>query len=143
MTLDNLVGMSLEIITPDPLTIRRLLEAAQRNMQDARIIQLSNENRFDAAYKAIMQMANAVLQSKGFRTLTSKPGHHQTMIQTLPKTLEIPHTQMLILDALRKQRNVADYSGDLVTDAVVNECILQAETLWEIIETKTSLLNEK
>lgn len=143
MTLDNLVGMSLEIITPDPLTIRRLLEAAQRNMQDARIIQLSNENRFDAAYKAIMQMANAVLQSKGFRTLTSKPGHHQTMIQTLPKTLEIPHTQMIILDALRKQRNVADYSGDLVTDAVVNECILQAETLWEIIETKTSLLNEK
>lgn len=143
MTLDNLVGMSLEIITPDPLTIRRLLEAAQRNMQDARIIQLSNENRFDAAYKAIMQMANAVLHSKGFRTLTSKPGHHQTMIQTLPKTLEIPHTQMIILDALRKQRNVADYSGDLVTDAVVNECILQAETLWEIIETKTSLLNEK
>lgn len=143
MTLDNLVGMSLEIITPDPLTIRRLLEAAQRNMQDARIIQLSNENRFDAAYKAIMQMANAVLQSKGFRTLTSKPGHHQTMIQTLPKTLEIPHTQMIILDALRKQRNVADYSGDLVTDAVVNECILQAETLWEIIETKMSLLNEK
>lgn len=143
MTLDNLVGMSLEIITPDPLTIRRLLKAAQRNLQDARIIQLSNENRFDAAYKAIMQMANAVLQSQGFRTLTSKPGHHQTMIQTLPKTLEIPHTQMITLDALRKQRNVADYSGDLVTDAAVNECILQAEVLWETIETKTSLLNEK
>lgn len=143
MTLDNLVGMSLEIITPDPLTIRRLLKAAQRNLQDARIIQLSNENRFDAAYKAIMQMANAVLQSQGFRTLTSKPGHHQTMIQTLPKTLEIPHTQMIILDALRKQRNVADYSGDLVTDAAVNECILQAEALWKTIETKTSLLSEK
>lgn len=143
MTLDSLVGMSLEIITPDPLTIRRLLEAAQRNLQDAKLIQLSNENRFDAAYKAIMQMANAVLQSQGFRTLTSKPGHHQTMIQTLPKTLEIPHNQMIILDTLRKQRNVADYSGDLVTDAAVSECILQAQALWEVIQTKTSLLNEK
>jgi hypothetical protein len=39
---------------------------------------LSNENRFDAAYKAIMQLSNAALQAAGFRTLTSKTGHHQT-----------------------------------------------------------------
>ena len=142
MTLDNLVGMSLEIITPDVASIRRLLDAAQRNLQDATLIQLSNENRFDAAYKAIMQMANAALQSRGFRTLTSKPGHHQTMIQTLPKTLEITHAQMVVLDALRKQRNVADYSGDLVTDAAVTECIAQAKSLWTIIETNTSLLKD-
>ena len=142
MTLDNLVGMSLETITADVVSIRRLLEAAKRNLQDATLIQLSNENRFDAAYKAIMQMANAALQSRGFRTLTSKPGHHQTMIQTLPKTLEITHAQMVILDALRKQRNVADYSGDLVTEAAVAECITQAKSLWTIIETKTSLLKD-
>ena len=104
MTLDNLVGMSLETITPDPLTIRRLLDAAKRNLQDAKLNQLSNENRFDVAYKAIMQMANAALQSRGFRTLTSKPGHHQTMIQSLPKTLDVSHQQMIILDALRKQQ---------------------------------------
>jgi PBP1b-binding outer membrane lipoprotein LpoB len=142
VTLDNLVGMSLETITPDPLTIRRLLDAAKRNLQDAKLNQLSNENRFDVAYKAIMQMANAALQSRGFRTLTSKPGHHQTMIQSLPKTLDVSHQQMIILDALRKQRNVADYSGDLVTDAAVTECIAQAESLWQIIETKTHLLKD-
>ncbi len=50
---------------------------------------MSTENRFDAAYKAIMQIANAALQVNGYRTLTSKPGHHQTMIQSLSKTLEI------------------------------------------------------
>lgn len=125
------------------MTIRRLLDAAQRNLQDATLVQLSNENRFDAAYKAIMQMANAALQSQGFRTLTSKPGHHQTMIQTLPKTLGISREQMIVLDALRKQRNVADYSGDLVTDAAVIEAIHQAQFLWKIIETKTSLLKEQ
>ena len=143
MTLDNLVGMTVETIKPDPLTIRRLLDAAQRNLQDATLVQLSNENRFDAAYKAIMQMANAALQSQGFRTLTSKPGHHQTMIHTLPKTLGIGREQMIVLDALRKQRNVADYSGDLVTDAAVLEAIHQAQSLWKIIETKTSLLKEQ
>ncbi len=52
MTLDNLLGISLERIQPDPLTIQRLLEAAKRNIKDAQIEAVSNENRFDASYKA-------------------------------------------------------------------------------------------
>ncbi len=130
MTLDNLLRMSLERVAPDALTIQRLVEAAQRNINDAQIEAVSNENRFDAAYKAIMQMANAALQASGYRTLTSKPGHHQTMIQTLPKTLGLDTDLMIVLDALRKQRNVADYSGDLVADSAVAECISHAEQLW-------------
>jgi hypothetical protein len=81
MTLDNLIGKLLETIEPDPVAIHRLLDAARRNIKDAEIVGLSNENRFDAAYKAIMQLANASLQTAGFRTLTSMPGHHQTMLQ--------------------------------------------------------------
>lgn len=130
MTLDNLLGMSLERIEADPLTIQRLLEAAQRNIRDAEVEVISNENRIDAAYKAIMQMANAALQANGYRTLSSKPGHHQTMIQTLPKTIGLDTEIMIVLDALRKQRNVADYSGDLVADSAVAECIDQARRLW-------------
>ena len=133
MTLENLLGMSLERIEPDPLTIRRLLEAAQRNIQDAQIAVISNENRFDAAYKAIMQMANAALQATGYRTMTSKPGHHQTMIQTLQKTVGLDTDTLIVLDTLRKQRNVADYSGDLVTGAAVIECIRHAEQLCELV----------
>ena len=63
MTLDNLLGMSLERIDADPLAIQRLLEAAQRNIADAQVEDISNENRFDAASKAIMQMANTALQA--------------------------------------------------------------------------------
>ncbi len=130
MTLDNLLGMSLERIDADPLAIQRLLEAAQRNIADAQVEAISNENRFDAAYKAIMQMANTALQANGYRTLSSKPGHHQTMIQTLPKTIGLDTEIMIVFDALRKQRNVADYSGDLVADSAVAECIDQAKLLW-------------
>jgi len=140
MTLENLIGKSLEEITPDASAIKRLLEAAQRNISDAKITGLSNENKFDMAYKAIMQLSNAALQATGYRTLTSKPGHHQTMIQSLPKTVGINIDQMIILDSLRKQRNVADYSGDLVTNTTMEECLNQAEALLKEV---TSWLNSE
>lgn len=129
MTLDNLVGINLEEIVPDAIMIQRLLAAAKRNINDAQIEQLSNENSFDSAYKAIMQLANVALQANGYRTLTSKPGHHQTMIQSLTKTIGLDREVVIVLDALRKQRNVADYSGDLVPDANVIECIDYAKQL--------------
>ena len=74
------------------------------------------------------------MQASGFRTLTSKPGHHQTMIQSLPKTVGINQLDMVVLDALRKQRNVADYSGDLVTEKMVHECILHAQELMQAVD---------
>ena len=74
MSLDKLVGISLEKLEPDSTSIARLLAAARRNIADATIMAVSSENRFDAAYKAIMQLANASLQANGFRTLTSGPG---------------------------------------------------------------------
>lgn len=129
MTLDNLIGKLLERIEPDQYAIQRLVEAAQRNIRDAQLEGLSNETRFDTGYKAIMQLANAALQASGFRTLTSKPGHHQTLIQSLVKTIGIETDRMIVLDALRKQRNVTDYSGDLVEDAAVKECLEQAQDL--------------
>ncbi|WP_203594680.1 hypothetical protein [Wenzhouxiangella limi] len=61
MTLDNLVGSSLERIDVNPEAIRRLIVAAERNLADAQVEAISPENRFDAAYKAIMQLANAAL----------------------------------------------------------------------------------
>tara|TARA_R110001592_G_scaffold65691_2_gene201563 strand:+ start:708 stop:1148 length:441 start_codon:yes stop_codon:yes gene_type:complete len=131
MTLDNLIGKNLEAITPDAAVIKRLLDAAVRNIADAQIDGLSNENQFDMAYKAIMQLANVAMQANGYRTLTSKPGHHQIMIQSLPKTVGLDVDQMIILDGLRKQRNVADYSGDLVVDSALAECLVQAESLLD------------
>ena len=61
--------------------------------------------------------------------MTSKPGHHQTAIQTLPKTVGLATEQVIVLDALRKVRNVADYAGDLVPESAVSECIDSAQQL--------------
>lgn len=133
MTLDNLAGKTLETITPDAETIKRLLSAAKRNLQDSQVSELSEENRFDMAYKAIMQLANAVLQANGYRTLTSVPGHHMTMIQTLPKTVGLDQEAVIVIDALRKQRNIVDYSGDLVSEGMTAECIDMANELYQTV----------
>ncbi len=129
MTLMNLLGISLDTVAPDRAQVARLLAAAQRNIVDAQLQGLSSENRFDAAYKAIMQMAMVALNANGYRTLTSKPGHHQTALQTLPLTVGLAQPQVIVLDALRKQRHPADYSGDLVPDSAAAECLASAKAL--------------
>lgn len=133
MSLKNLLGISLDAVPPDKGHVAKLLAAAQRNIADAQLRGLSAETRFDAAYKAIMQLAMVALNANGYRTLTSKPGHHQTALQTLPLSVGLPQARVIVLDALRKQRNLSDYSGDLVPDAAAAECLASAQELLKHI----------
>jgi len=96
---------------------------------DARAEIISDETRFDVAYKAIMQLALAAMMVSGFRPSTNEPGHHQTMIQSLPHTLGLPNDAWVVLDALRRKRNVSDYQGDPIEPEAVSECIAQATAL--------------
>lgn len=130
MTLANLLAIQrLLAFSATPEGVQRLLAAAVRNLADAQLAQLSAENRFDAAYKCIMQCAMLGLWAHGYRTSTSQPGHHQTALQALPLTMGLPNDIIIVLDALRKQRNLNDYEGDPIGDAVVIECLGQAQTL--------------
>jgi len=60
-----LLGISLDAIPPDKVLVAKLMAAAQRNMADTQLPGLSAENRFDAAYKAIMQVAMVALHANG------------------------------------------------------------------------------
>ena len=130
MTLDNLLATGQLIRQPaNKIAIQKLLAAAERNLADAALPDLSVDNRFDAAYKTIMQCAMVGLLARGYRTSTSKPGHHQTAIQSLPKTIGLPQRTVIVLDALRKQRNVNDYEGDPLSDSALAACLEQAALL--------------
>ncbi|CAN5202486.1 hypothetical protein BH11PSE14_BH11PSE14_12510 [soil metagenome] len=74
------------------------------------------------------------LWAQGFRTSTSRPGHHQTAIQSLPLTLGVATSTMVVLDGLRKQRNLSDYEGDEVSTAVLLASIEEAAKLLESTE---------
>src|SRR5262245_64236939 len=103
--------------------IERLLAAARRNLRDAHVKENSSETRFDAAYKAIMQSALAALMMHGYRPDTNRPGHHMTVLQSTPLTLGLASKRVAVLDALRRQRNVSDYTGDDVDDSTASNCI--------------------
>lgn len=132
MSLSNLQAIGrLQPLPLDPAGMAKLLRAARQNLADARVEQISNGNRFDAAYKCILQCAMLGLWANGWRTSTSQPGHHQTAIQTLDQTLGVSRDDLIVLDALRRQRNLNDYEGDPIADATLHACLQAADTLLE------------
>ena len=50
---------------------------------------------------------------------------------------------MRVLDALRKQRNLSDYDGGLVTDQALHECLQQANALCRLAEQQLQTLMNK
>ena len=130
MSLDNLAKIGrLKPHSPTRAEIGDLLAAAHRNVQDARAENISTENRFDAAYKCIMQAALVGLMASGYRPDTKVPGHHQTVIQSLPKTIGLSAQRLAVLDALRTKRNLSDYTGKPVDTASLRSAITEAEQL--------------
>jgi uncharacterized protein (UPF0332 family) len=111
--------------------VQRLLAAAARNLTDAAAATISAETRFDAAYKAVMQSALAALLATGYRPDTNRPGHHATLIQTLPLTIGLAQSRVIVLDTLRRKRNLADYTGEDIDDSSVEYCIAEATQLLQ------------
>lgn len=106
--------------------LQKMLATARTRLQDAQRTDNSSETRFDCAYTV------AALHAQGWRTSTSKPGHHQTTIGCLVHTLGISPATVRVLDALRKQRNLSDYDGEMVTEQALQECLQQAEALYRL-----------
>ncbi len=115
--------------------VARLLAAVQRNLKDAGRRENSAETRFDCAYKAIMQCALIAMTAAGYRPSTNAPGHHQTMIQSLPLTLGVSNDAWIVLDGLRKKRNQNDYSGAPISRLEADEAIANAADLLAAVQS--------
>jgi len=132
MSLQNLAKIGqLHAHTASREEIRRLLAAAERNLLDSRVESISDGARFDLAYKCVMQCAMVGLMASGYRPSTTLPGHHQTMIQSLALTFDVPAETWVVLDQLRRKRNANDYSGDIVEPAAMQACIAHAHALLQ------------
>jgi hypothetical protein len=136
MSLQNLAKIGqLHPHEARPDEIGRLLSAAQRNLTDAGRRENSAETRFDCAYKAIIQCAMIALMAAGYRTSSNAPGHHQTVIQSLPLTLGVDNATWIELDAFRKKRNQNDYMGIAISQAEVDEAIAHATKLLTTVQS--------
>lgn len=135
MTLQNLARIGqLKAHEATLDEVKRLLASARRNLADAAYTGLSNETRFDCAYKAIMQCALVAMLASGFRPSTNALGHHQTMIQSLPLTIGLANDRWILLDALRKKRNQNDYTGASMADDETRQAIAEAKALLPEVE---------
>jgi hypothetical protein len=130
MTLENLLRIGkLKAHAADEAEIARLLGSADRALKDAAAAGLSSDSRLDLAYRALMQAALVAVMANGYRPATSEPGHHQLLLQALPKTIGMAPERVQVLEAYRKARNQMDYRGVPVSDAVAGECVEDARRL--------------
>lgn len=148
MTLRNLLktGQLVEH-KADAAEIGRMLEAATRNIDDAKSTTVSPETRFEAAYRGITQCAMVALWANGFRLSKSHVGHHQTLIQVLPAAVGLGIRQIRLLDTFRVKRNAIDYTGDAVDEESLRACIEAAGDLLRLLrlwlgEQRPDLLQE-
>ncbi|HVS11482.1 MAG TPA: DNA-binding protein [Planctomycetota bacterium] len=130
MTLENLLRTGqLKAHAADEREILRLLDSAQLALKDAAVADLSGDSRLNLAYRALVQAALAAVLANGYRPSTSEPGHHQLLLQTLPKTIGLASERVRVLEAFRKARNQNDYRGIPVSDATARECAEEARRL--------------
>lgn len=118
MTLENLASIGrLKPHNAARVEIQRLLAAAEASLKDAGLREISTSSRFDMAYKSLTQSALVALLANGYRPSTSEPGHHQTILRTLPKTVGLAAERLKLFDVFRRARNAADYEGEPVEDS--------------------------
>jgi hypothetical protein len=130
MSLENLMKIGrLKPHSGSKEDASKLLAAARRNLRETGIPGLSPETRFDLAYKAVMQCGLLALLAHGCRPSTNEPGHHATIIQTLPLTIGLDSERMIVLDKMRRMRNANDYSGDIVSEEETAASIRSAQSL--------------
>jgi hypothetical protein len=128
--LENLLRIGkLKAYAADEREIARVLDSAQLALKDAAVADLSGDSRLNLAYRAMMQAALAAVLANGYRPSTSEPGHHQLLLQALPKTIGLASERVLVLEAFRKARNQNDYRGLPVSDATARECAEEAGRL--------------
>jgi hypothetical protein len=69
--------------------------------------------------------------ANGYRPDTNQPGHHMTVLQSLPKTIGLPGGRLAMLDTLRRKRNLVAYTGENIDEGSFKQCVKEAERLQE------------
>lgn len=109
--------------------IERLLQSAQRRIDDASSQSIHPETRLAQAYEAIRLCATVALRAQHLRARNDR-GKHYVTIETLRHTLGLPHDLIDYFQILRDVRHKALYEGESnVTENQVNEALQETTDL--------------
>lgn len=110
--LDNLVRTGqLKAESAVQTEIDGLMRSGRVRLKDAGNTTLSLESRFDLPYNAAHALSLAALRWHGYRSES-----RYLVFQCLTHTLKLPAEQWRVLDQAHRQRNLAEYEGDLDMD---------------------------
>ncbi len=90
-----------------PREIADLLASADRDLADSAAPAVSADWRFNIAFNAALQCANAALAAAGWRA--SRTMHHYLLIQSLQWTVGADIRVVHLFEAFRKKRNIGTY----------------------------------
>lgn len=130
MTEENLKKLAsisqLKVEPPDEYEFTGLLESARRRLKDSQLKALSDESRFILAYGAAHSLSVAALRWHGYRS-----DNRYLVFQCLQHTVGLERAKWRVFDTCHKQRNLAEYEGQLeITPQLLAELIeLSAELL--------------
>lgn len=134
MTLKHLENLekigSLKSEAPDQAEIDGLLESAKRRLQDASIEEVSEEGRFLSAYGAAHALSVAAMRWYGYRS-----SERYLVFQCLEHTVGLDNVKWRVLDQCHKQRNLAEYEGQLEISPQLLEALIDvASELLDLVE---------
>ena len=106
-----------------------LVRSGQVRLADAQNKALALESRFDLAYNAAHALSLAALRWHGYRS-----ENRYLVFQCLRHTVQLPDAQSRVLNQAHRQRNLAEYEGNLeVDDALISAVIRVAREVERLV----------
>lgn len=129
--LDNLARIGkLKTELSERAEFEGLLRSGRVRLKDAGNPANSIEIRFDLAYNAAHALSLAALRWHGYRS-----ENRYLVFQSLTHTLTLPAEQWRVLDQAHRQRNLAEYEGDVDIDEALVSALIRVtdEVLMRVI----------
>jgi hypothetical protein len=111
--LDNLVEIrQLSVGDATEAEIGNLTERGLKKLRDSKRADLDPESQFDLVYNAAHALSLAALRFAGYRS-----ENRYTVFQCMQHTIDLEPEFWRVLDSAHKDRNIAEYEGDIIVDA--------------------------
>jgi len=111
--LDNLVRIrQLSVGDATESEIGNLIERGLKKLRDSKRVELDPESQFDLVYNAAHALSLAALRFSGYRS-----ENRYTVFQCTQHTIDLEPEFWRVLDGAHRDRNIAEYEGDLIVNA--------------------------
>ena len=110
--LDNLVKIrQLSVGGATESEVGNLIERGLKKLRDSKRVDLDPESQFDLVYNAAHALSLAALRYAGYRS-----ENRYTVFQCTQHTINLEPEFWRVLDSAHKDRNIAEYEGDIIVD---------------------------